>query len=68
METTLLIIEKATLITELHFLQVTLTVGEVILSTAKCLPHSIALKVEHKAFLTQIGSSLQELLPELYCC
>ena len=32
------------------------------------LPHSITLKVEHKAFLTQIGSSLEELLPELYCC
>lgn len=29
---------------------------------------SITLKAEHKAFLTQIGSSLQELLPGLYCC
>lgn len=43
--------------------------GKVILAVVlHVLPRSITLKVEHKAFLRQIGSSLEELLPELYCC
>lgn len=43
--------------------------GEVVLALeVSVLPHSITLKVEHKAFLRQIGSSLEELLPELCCC